>query len=267
MNRGLYIGKSGMQSFQAKLDLISNNIANSQTSGYKKVNANFQELLRDEIGMLGTPLSEQIEGKNPTIGTGVKLGNAFRNMNQGILTGSTNSLELGMEGEGFFTYQDAAGNVLLSRVANLAVNINTGSFVDENGNVMQLAGQQDFRGYTKDEIKINTEGQISVPDADGNFIAVSQIISYYVPNKDNLLDSGKGYFMLRDPAAAIASNAAGADPTLFGQMKQGYVEASNVNMADELVDLMITQRGYQLSLKSVQTADEMWSQANNLLKR
>ncbi len=266
MNRGLYVGKSGMKSFQEKMDTISNNIANVQTAGYKKLTSGFQELLRDEVGMLGTPLSKEIEAKNPTLGTGVKLSEPYRIFTQGVMTESGNPIECAIDGEGFFSYRDGQGNLKLSRAANLNINIADGSLIDENGNRLEVQNGINLLECDPGSVEIGLDGKIRAKKDDQTVEAGTAVL-YYIPTKDVLKDSGSGYYSIPEGTMSIRNTDANVPRETFGLVHQGYIEGSNADMGAEMVDLMVTQRGYQLSLKAVQTADEMWGQTNNLLRR
>lgn len=261
MNVTLYNGKSGMDAFQKKLDAISNNIANAETSGYKKINVTFQELLKDEIGDLGTPLSSELESKDPTMGSGTKTGDPYRSFEQGVLVPSSNPLEVAIEGNGFMGFRDADNNLLLSRVGDISIS-SKGTLVDSNGNQLAIENPADLSQYSKDKVTIDSNGNITARDAVGNVIDAGKVILYDITNKESLRDIGQGYYMA-DSKLLKSSVSADAQGT-FGQLNQGFSEMSNVDMGEELVEMIITQRAYQFNSKSIEAADEMWKMANNL---
>lgn len=262
MHSVLYTGKSGLDAFQKKIETISNNIANTNTLGYKRLDQSFQELLRNEIGELGTPLSEELDKNNPTIGSGAKAGNVYRVYEQGILTPSSNPLELAIDGNGFFGIKDSNGQLLLSRTGNFSIN-EKGKLVDQNGNLVEVKKGKDLSDYSQDTIKINSQGEIVATDEDGEIDEIGQVICYDVLNKNMLYDAGNGYFKAKDEGELIDSTQKSKDNN-FGSIHQGYAEMSNVDIGKELVDLMVAQRAYQFNSKSIQAADDMWQMTNNL---
>ncbi len=259
MNSILYTGRSGLDALQKRIETISNNIANMNTSGYKKVDQNFQELLRNKIGELGTPLTDELEAEEPTIGAGVRVSEPYRIFDQGTLSPSSNPLELAIEGNGFFGYR-SGNNMLFSRVANLSVN-EDGEIVDSNGRTISIEDEENLNNYDKSSIIINKMGEIFAEDEDGDLENVGKIILYDVDNKENLQDAGSGYYRIPEGEEILDSDD---DPEYFGTINQGYSEMSNVEMAKEMIDMMILQRAYQLNARSLEAADEMWRMTNNI---
>ncbi|MCG8484354.1 MAG: flagellar hook-basal body complex protein, partial [Clostridia bacterium] len=115
MNGILNIGKNGLQALQNRVEIITNNIVNSNTPGYKKLDQSFQELVRNEVGKLGTPLSDKLDEHIPTIGSGVKSSNTFRIFEQGSLVTTDDSTQLAIDGNGFFAVKNANKDLLLTR--------------------------------------------------------------------------------------------------------------------------------------------------------
>lgn len=260
-SRTLSIGRTGMDAYQQKLDLISNNLANLQTSGYKKVKSNFDELLRDELSGLGTPLSADIEGRNPTVGTGVKKGESYRVFEQGEINPSTNPMEIALEGPGFFGFRDARGDLFLSRSGNLSVSP-MGMLVNEQGYQLDVANTGNLKDYSGEDITIDTLGRITATTKTGT-VDLGKVVVYNVANKNLLQSEGRNYYTLSE-GQQYYDNIANGDQREFALVHQGYTERSNANMSEEMIDMIIAQRAYQLNSKSVQTADEMWQTANNL---
>ncbi len=261
MNSILYTGQSGLNALQKRIETISGNIANMNTAGYKRVDQSFQELMRNEIGELGTPLTEALEAKNPTIGSGAKVSDPYRIFDQGTLSPSSNPLELAINGNGFFGYEN--GNTMLfSRAANLSVN-EEGELVDSNGKTILVDKGKDLTKYDGESISINTEGTIFAADEEGELEDVGRIILYDVDNKGALTDAGGGYYRASDGVEVLESDDRNGSE-YFGIIKQGHSEMSNVDIGMEMIDLMILERAYQLNAKSLEAADKMWQMANNL---
>lgn len=262
MNNILNIGKSGLDAFQKRIDTISNNIANVGTIGYKRLDQTFEELLRNEIGELGTPLTDEIEAKNPRMGTGSKAGTVFRVFEQGVLAPSSNPLEIAIEGQGFFGMRDGADELILSRIGNFSVS-NQGELVDHNGYRVETEDLDDLTDYDVNGIEINETGEIFAINEDGEKESVGKVILFGTLNREDLIDAGSGYYRITENAEMKESTDNNSEE-YFGIVRQGYQEMSNVDIGKELVDLMIAQRAYQFNSKSVQAANEMWQMTNNL---
>lgn len=263
MNVALHNGKSGMNAFQQKMDVISNNIANVQTSGYKELNMTFKELLKDEIGELGTPLSEKLESMNPSMGSGVKAGAVCRDFEQGMMAASSNPIEIAIEGSGLFGFRDAGNNLLLSRVGNLSISRN-GKLADQNGNELEIENGIDFSAYKAEQIKIGTTGEITVSDESGGTLNGGRIILYDAVNRNSLRDAGENYFTAnRDE---LLQSGVQETEGHFGKILQGFFEMSNVDVGEAMVEMIVANRAYQFNAKSITAADEMWKMANNLTR-
>ncbi len=259
MNGILYTGRSGLDALQKRIETISNNIANMNTAGYKKVDQSFQELLKNKIGELGTPLTEELEAEDPAIGGGVRVTEPYRVFDQGTLSPSSNPLELAIDGNGFFGFENG-DEILFSRAANLSVN-EEGELVDSNGRNISVEDEEDLNDYDKSSVIINKMGEIFAEDEDGELESVGKIILYDVENRENLKDAGAGYYRVAEGEELLDSED---EPELFGTINQGYLEMSNVAIEKEMIDLMILERAYQLNARSLEAADEMWKMTNNI---
>lgn len=261
MNNILNVARSGLDALQKRIDTISNNIANTSTKGYKRLDQDFQELLRNEIGDLGTPLTTELEAKNPTMGSGVKVSEAHRIFEQGSLSPSSNPLEAAIQGNGFFGMEDENGNLLLSRVGEFSIN-KEGELIDGNGKIVSVEDAEDLQDYNLESIVINQTGEMYVLE-DNELENVGRIVLYDVKNKESLMDAESGYFRVPDDVEILESIDSNTEEH-FGAIKQGYTETSNVQLGEEMIGLMVYERAYQLNAKSLKAADEMWQQTNNL---
>lgn len=262
MNNILYTGRSALSALQKKIDTVTNNIANMNTTGYKRLDQNFQELLRNEIGQLGTPMTEELERKAPTIGSGVKVGDTYRIFEQGILTPSGNPLEVAIEGNGFFGFEDENGDLILSRIGAFSVN-EDGELIDRNGYRVTIDDDEDLTDYKIDSIIIDSTGEMFAENEDGEMESVGKIILYDIYNKERLLDAGEGYYRVPDDVELLESTNR-SDAEFFGTVNQGFSEMSNVEAGKEMINLMILERAYQLNARTLDAADKMWQMANNL---
>ncbi len=259
MNRTLSVSKSGLNAHQRKMDAIANNIANAQTTGYKKTSVEFKELLRDMLGTTGTPVSDELMERNPSQGTGVKGDQVFRVFDQGILVQSDKPLDLAIEGEGFFNVYDENNNFLLTRVGNFSVS-KAGMLVDHNGYKLNVDDAKNLNDYDMTTLSIKDDGQMTAIDKKGRLKEVGQIVLYDVQDKGKFEDVGNGY--LKGEDLSLVKNS--IKDSGFGSVRQGYNEMSNVDLSEEMIQLIITQRAYQMNIKSLQTADEMMSMVNGI---
>ncbi len=255
MYRILSTGRSGLAALQEKLDLISNNIANTQTDGYKKLETNFESLLSDSIKNSGIPLSDNARQGNAAIGIGSKVSNPFRDIEQGAIVQAENPYAIAIEGEGYFGIIDETDNLYLTRNGNFRLSENS-HLVDDLGNEVDVE-------YFSDEIssesilEITNSGQINQTDKYGNKSIVGQVKLYSIEDYDLLLENGNGYLVADEIESIDMENS----KTI---LRQGYIEKSNVDIGEELIQMISTQRAYELNTKSIRAADEMWSLVNNI---
>ena len=230
----LWTSKSGLNANQEKLDVISNNIANVNTTGYKKVNAGFKDLISSSLDEWGNPLND----KTATVGSGVKTGNFTKDNSQGGLQTTNQKTDLALDGEGYFKVISSNGTEYYTRDGSFKLD-SYGRLVTANGNILEV---QYANGYSQNNTGLTEKvGEIAVYTAVGNdaFTSVG----------DNLFKELNGVQVYR---------------TLDADMYQGYLEASNVDLSQEMTDMIVTQRAFQLSSKGITAADEMWEMINNL---
>lgn len=262
MNGILNIGKNGLQALQNRVEIITNNIVNSNTPGYKKLDQSFQELIRNEVGKLGTPLSDKLDDHIPTIGSGVKSSKSFRIFEQGSLVNTDDSTQLAIDGNGFFAVKNADKDLLLTR--SLKFNVDSkGNLVDQNGYKIQLDDDDDFDDINAADLSIDENGEIYFTDSKGKKKSMGEFILYDAENRDLLVDAGGGYFKIPKKVDTRKSTSR-RELDHFGKIRQSSIEMSNVDLGEELVGLIVAQRAYQFSSKSIQAADEMWQITNNI---
>ncbi|MTI69462.1 MAG: flagellar hook-basal body complex protein [Firmicutes bacterium] len=255
MFKALNVSKSGLKAFQRKMDIVSNNISNVQTTGYKKAEVKFEDLVYDSLDDNGTPFSENISEDGILSGVGVKTKNMDRDYTQGILEKSYKGSHLAIKGEGFFGVTEKnSGKILLTRDGSFSVNTE-GNLVDTNGNLVYVENQ---REKLNDNIKIKENGEI-YSLVDGEKELVGEIPLFKVTDSDSLINENGNYFSVNDFSineSKITNNKSA--------IKQGYLEKSNVDIAKEMTDMLITQRAYQINTRSIRSADEMWNMINNI---
>lgn len=253
MIRSLWISKTGLDAQQMKMDVISNNLANVNTNGFKRSNAVFEDLIYQTLRQPGAQSSQQ--STIPTglqVGTGVRPVATTRVHEQGNLSKTDNTLDLAIEGNGFFQVTQPDGTTAYTRDGSFHVDSN-GQMVTSNG--YSLSPSITIPANTL-SITIGKDGTVSVTQQ-GNSSAVQlgsiQLASFVNPAG---LDSKGGNLYMETAASGTASvNTPGSNG--LGTVNQGYVETSNVNVVEEMVDMIQTQRAYELNSKSIQASDEM----------
>ena len=253
MIRSLWIAKTGMEGQQTKLDAIANNLANVGTNGFKRAGVQFEDLMYQNLRAAGAGTSDQ--SQLPTglqVGLGVRAAASTRNFAQGSLQQTTNNLDLAIKGQGFFQIQLPDGSTGYSR---------DGAFqVDSAGAMVTSAGYPVQPGITVPanalSVTISPDGVVSATIP--NQVApqtLGQMQLVHFINPAGLESRGGNLF---GETAASGTPSAGAPNTAgLGALQQGFVEGSNVNVVEELVSMIATQRAYELNSKAIQTSDQM----------
>ncbi|MBP2548071.1 flagellar basal-body rod protein FlgG [Neorhizobium galegae] len=261
--RALSVAATGMDAQQTNLEVIANNIANINTTGYKRARAEFADLLYQTERAAGVPnrANQAIVPEGANIGLGVQT-SAVRNIHtQGQLTQTSNDLDLAVVGRGWFQIQSPDGTTLYSRAG--AFNTNA------NGELVTIDGYAVVPNITfpanVTETVISRTGQVSVRIGNAStFTQVGQLTIANFANEAGLKPLGDNLFQ-ETAASGTATVAAPEDPG-FGYLKQGYLEASNVDAVKEITDLISAQRAYEMNSKVITTADEMASIVSKNLK-
>ncbi len=261
MIRAFHAAASGMRAQQRSIDLISNNIANINTNGFKATRAVFKDLVYSvmEVRRVDDP-------PNLQVGNGVRLGATIRSIVQGALVQTGRTLDASVAGDGFFAVSALDGTLRYTRDGSFNISVAQ----TETGTVNRLTTSEGLfvlnsegspiefpEGIDNANIKIAQDGTITVPDGNGGDSFVGRLAIIEFINPSGLEAVGDNLF-----AETEASGEGVALDTL--QVRQGFVEASNVELADEMTRLIMAQRAYQLSARVLQTADDMESMANNL---
>ena len=260
MIRSLWISKTGMEAQQTQLDTISNNLANVSTNGYKRGHAVFEDLIYQNLRQAGANSSEQTQ--LPTglqVGLGVRPVATARIFSQGNLQQTTNNLDVAIKGQGFFEVQMPDGTNAYTRDGSFQVD-SQGRLVTNNGYVVQP-------GITipaaAQSVTIGAEGTVSVTlpgQATAQSVGTLQIANFVNPAG---LDP-KGQNLFAETAASGTPNAGAPGSNGLGTLQQGFVETSNVNVVEELVSMIQTQRAYELNSKAIQTSDQMLQRLGQL---
>ena len=253
MMRSLWISKTGMEAQQTQLDTISNNLANVSTNGYKRSHAVFEDLMYQNMRQAGAATSDQTQ--LPTglqVGLGTRAVATSRNFSQGSLQQSSNPLDVAIRGNGFFEIQLPDGTTGYTRDGSFQVSA-TGQLVTNNGYTVQPGITIPA---TAQSVTIGNDGTVSVvlPGA-ATPSTVGQLQLANFVNPAGL--EPKGQNMYGETAASGTPNAGVPGLNGLGTVQQGFVETSNVNVVEELVQMIQTQRAYELNSKAIQASDQM----------
>jgi flagellar basal-body rod protein FlgG len=238
-----------MEAQQLNLDVISNNLANVNTTGYKKSKIEFQDLLYETTR---TPGSEQ--GNGNILPTGLQIGHGSRAVatpkvfTEGELTQTGERLDVAIQGDGFFQVQMTDGTLAYTRDGALKTS-STGQITTSDGLPVQGGFQPIPVGTTG--ITISPDGDVSTTGSNSSNFQVTLV---RFANPAGLQPIGRNLY-----AETAASNQTG-----FGSLQQGYLEKSNVKVVEEMVNMIVAQRAYEVNSKAVQAADEMMQQSDNL---
>ena len=254
---------TGMAAQQLNVEVISNNIANMNTVGYKKQRAEFEDLLYQDVQRAGSQSSDTgtIVPTGIQIGAGVKAGSVYRITTQGSPTQTGNNLDLAINGLGYFQVLLPSGETAYTRAGNLSMNA-TGQIVTTDGNPI-LPQITIPAGSTS--ITISPAGQVQVTTANSTATTtVGQIQLATFFNEAGMEATGNNLYM--ETAASGPPTVGLPNANGIGAIMQGYTEASNVDPVTEISSLIVAQRAYEMNSKVISTADQML-QTNNQMKQ
>jgi len=254
--RSLNIAATGMLAQQLNVEVISNNIANLNTTAFKRQRAEFQDLLYQNERTAGSTSSDTgtIVPVGVQIGSGVKAAAVYRMSDQGNLINTNNPLDLAIQGHGYFQIEMPDGTTAYSRDGSLQLSP-TGEIVTADGYVVQP-------GITLPSnttaVTVNANGQVLATIAgQQNPQTVGQLQLASFPNEAGLQAEGGNY--LQETAASGSPVVGNPGTNAFGTIQQGYLETSNVNIVTEITNLITAQRAYEMNSKVIQTSDDMES--------
>jgi len=260
MMRALFTAATGMIAQQLNIDTTANNLANVNTTGFKRSRVDFQDLLYQTSRVPGSPTAQGVEA--PTgiqVGSGVRPASTQRIFSQGDFQQTENPLDLVIEGDGFFQVLRGDGTTAYTRAGSFRKDAN-GRMVNPDGYPLQ---PEITIPATAVNISIGTDGVVSVTLAGSNTpqqVGTIELARFSNPAGLNAI--GRNLFL---PTAASGNATTGAPGSLaVGTLSQGFIEMSNVKVVEEMVNLIIGQRAYEAGSRAVQTADEMLQSANNL---
>ena len=259
--RALRTAASGMAAQQLNVEVISNNIANMNTIGFKRQRAEFQDLMYQNVERMGAQSSSSgtVVPTGIQVGLGVKAGSVYRITEQGTPGRTDNQYDVAIDGHGYFQVTLPSGEIGYTRAGNFSLSPE-GTIVTEDGYAVEPAitipqNAVDVIISKTGEVSAKIDGQV-----DPQVVGQLEIANFF--NEAGLEAVGDNLLM-ETAASGPASVAAPGEPG-FGQLLQGYTEASNVDAVSEISSLIVAQRAYEMNSKVIKTADEMMSVASQV---
>lgn len=267
MMRSLWTAASGMIGQQSNLDVIANNLSNINSTGYKTQAANFKSLIYQTMQQKTTTSTGEAKPIGAQVGLGTRIASISSDFTQGALNASNGEFDYAIQGDGFFMVKQDDGSTAYTRNGHFNMSITTDGIaltdsagypvLDTNGNAIVLD-----RTYRTSKLGVDQYGNLTYPDNTGNQQNIGvQIGLANFPNAGGLTKSSDSNYLESDASGqATIYNAS----QLGSLIKSGYLEASNVQAADEMVNMIIAQRAYEMNSKAITASDQMLQQANNL---
>ena len=260
----LYSAATGMISMEAKLDVIANNLANVETTAFKRGRANFEDLFYRHEKMPGAEDSSgQYTPTGVSIGMGSRVSSVQTDFRQGAFQQTGEQLDVAIEGAGFFQVLDTTtGDTVYTRAGNFSLNVN-GELVMGSANTGRLIEPPITIPIDATAIVITAEGQVQVRQpGNNNLSSVGNIELASFVNPEGLLKLGENLYAETDASGTPTPSTPGQDG--LGVLRQSSLEASNVEPIRELIDLITTQRAFELNSQAIQAGDEIMKLVANL---
>lgn len=253
MIRSLWISKTGLDAQQTQMDVVANNLANVSTNGFKRSRAVFEDLLYQNIRQPGAQSSQQTQiPSGLQIGTGVRPVAAERIHTQGNLAQTGNKLDIAIQGSGFFPVLMPDGTTGYTRDGSFQTD-GQGQLVTSSGYVVQPAMTIPANASS---VTIAQDGAVSITQAGSvTPVQIGQMQLATFINPTGLQSNGQNLYLETSSSGAPSTAAPGTNGT--GTLGQGFVETSNVNVVEELVNMIQTQRAYEINSKAITTSDQM----------
>ncbi len=261
MNSALWIAKTGVDAQQQRMAVISNNLANVNTTGFKRSRAVFEDLLYQNVRQVGAQSSQDTRlPSGLALGTGVRTVATEKMFSQGNVVQTDNSLDMAIQGRGFLQILKPDGNVAYTRDGSFKVD-DQGQLVTANGYALQPSVTIPANAQS---VTVGSDGTVSVavagsatPTQVGNI----QLVDFI--NPAGLMPEGQNLF--QETAASGSPQAGTPGLNGLGTLSQGFLESSNVNVVEELVNMIETQRAYEMNSKAISTTDNMLQYASQSL--
>jgi len=259
----LYTAATGMEALQEKLDVIANNLANVNTTAFKRSRCNFEDLFYRNLVLPGT--QDSAGNYTPTgvaVGLGSKVQSTQMDQLQGAAQETDNPLDLAVIGNGFFQVTDPTGQILYTRAGNFSVNAN-GALVVGDATTGRLLDPAITIPQDATAISVSAQGQVSVQIPNNTTlqqVGVIQLAQFI--NPQGLLALGENLYSATSASGAATQGVPGTQG--IGTIQQNTLEASNVQPVQELIDLITTQRAFELNSQAIQTGDQIMQDVTNL---
>jgi len=258
MDASMWVAKTGLDAQQTRMNVISNNLANVNTTGFKRDRAVFEDLLYQNIRQAGGQTGATTQA--PTglmLGTGVRVVATEKMHAQGNMVTTQNPLDVAIAGEGYFQIAQPDGTIAYTRDGNFKLS-NTGQFVTASGMLLQPAITIP---NTASSVTVGRDGTVSIELAAGGAQVLGQIQIARFVNPGGLQSMGQN--MMKDTPASGIAQVLQPGVTGAGTLMQGTLEASNVNVVEEMVNMIETQRAYEINSKAISAVDGMLKFINN----
>lgn len=270
MMRSLWTAASGMIAQQTNVDTIANNLANVNTTGYKTQVAEFKSLLYQDL----QPKTTTANGANKPIpaevGLGVRNSSISTSYAPGAFLASDNDTAFAINGDGFFAVRGIDGETYYTRNGNFTYAVGTNGMMlttTDGLPVLDSTGQPivfDTSQYEMSKVYPSDDGSFGYLDANNNYVDLGMKIGIFQFNNPGGLEKLSGSLLAVTAASGDPINEALSDDVRKSTVKNKYLEGSNVQVADEMVNLIVAQRAYEMNSKAIQASDEMLQQANQL---
>ena len=269
MVRSLWTAATGMIAQQTNVDTIANNLANVNSTGYKAEVAEFKSLLYQTMQTKTTTANGANKPVSAQVGLGVRNSAITSIFKQGSMLASESDTAFAIQGEGFFalrgqdgqTYYTRNGNFLFTTAQNGMMLANSDGLpvLDSKGQPILLGTQ-----YVASKIQVNADGELTYPDEQNNPQPIGVQIGLYQFTNPSGLEKVDSTMYVASAASGAAINESTNNNVKKSEVLQGYLEGSSVQVADEMVNLIVAQRAYEMNSKAITTTDEMMQQANQL---
>ena len=269
MMRSLYTAATGMRSQQTNVDNISNNLANVNTIGYKTQKAEFKSLLYQTIQTRTTSANGEQKPVGAQVGLGSRFASNTASFTQGALQASDKTSDFAVNGSGFFAVKGMDNQIYYTRNGHFNWSVGTDgvTLTDSDGYMVLDTNLKPIvlpREITSDKAFVTESGDFGYMTENGTFITLNQTFGLFQFNNPSGLERAAGTLYLESDVSGAALNEATTAGLNRSKVIQCYLEGSNVQVADEMVNLIIAQRAYQMNSKAITASDEMLEQANNL---
>ena len=253
MMRALYTAATGMLAQQTNVDNISNNLSNVNTVGFKQEKAEFKSLLYQTIQTKTTSANGEQKPIPAQVGLGTRVAAVTSVYTQGALQASENDTDFAIVGDGFFAVRCADGETRYTRAGDFVWAVGTNGVTLTNP-----------ANISSSSVTVSSDGRIGYTTANGTYVNMNRQIGLFQFNNPSGLEKTGDNLLEVTAASGAAMNENTTAGLTRSQVRQNYLEASNVQVADEMVNMIIAQRAYQLNSKAITTSDEMLEMANNL---